>query len=239
MLRTLTLASTVLVVLSQATPAESQVRSRRPATPMVRTYTAAWEDVVQEAHSKGYCTSIEDHVVQIDRKVLTTVAMAHGGPTPSVLIHELEYNLGSGVSAIEGGWFARGEAGRIDAGVRLTHAGTRTQTYRLMGPPVRCSGSWSMIAPFQAFCDGGGVVESGQRRLADGWTVENTALDLPAGFTVERVPGAGDADPSLRLSLDIGSRSRATGTIVGSVEFRGPRGARWQDAFTNYGPCSF
>lgn len=209
-------------------------RSPTASTVDVRTYTARWDEVAQEAHEKGYCTSIYGYTYS-----RRTAAMALGS-SPSVTLHEVRWiDFGS--------WGVGGPLGEVREGVQVVYSNDNDREYRLLSPAVRCSGAWEMVAPGQIVCGGvgdraGEVVESSPRLLRDGWTIEAVDLSTPSGFTVERIPGPGDRNPAIRLSrmtAPLSALPPVAGTISGTIDFRGPRGSRWQEAFQNQGRCSF
>lgn len=221
----------------QALEAQRRPAGRTAPAVDVRTYTAPWDAVVKEAHARGYCFSIED-----ESYTMKTVAMA-SGPSPSVTLMEV-YLQDTSAPMVEGLKLekaVRGPDGEIRDGLQVVYSGDGLRTYRLLGPAMACSGPWEPIAPGQVLCNGGNVTGSA-RLLRDGWTIEAMRVSTPSGFTVERLPQQGDRDPTLRLTRRVPVNTNqppVAGTISGTVEFRGPRGARWQDAFANLGQCRF
>lgn len=232
---TMLFAMMLVLVAPEAGEAQRRPTSRTTPTVQERTYTARWDAVVKEAHAKGYCFSIEDYSY-----TMKTAAMATGS-SPSVTLTEVYYDLGAPFTPITPEQAVGGPDGEIREGVQIVYSGDGARTYRLLGAAVACTSAWEFIAPDQVVCKGGDLVER-PRLLHDAWSIESMQLTTPPGFTVERLPRTGDRDPTVRLTRLVPSntiRPPVAGTITGTVEFRGPRGARWQDAFADLGRCGF
>lgn len=232
-----TILPAVVFMLVAPEAAEAQRRPTGRTTPTVqeRTYTARWDDVVKEAHTKGYCFSIEDYSYS-----MKTAAMATG-PSPSVTLTHVYYDLGAPFTPITPEQAVGGSNGEIREGVQLMYSGDGPRTYRLLGAAVGCTSAWEFIAPDQVVCKGGDLVER-PRLLRDAWSIESMQLRTPSAFILERIPRTGDRDPTVRLRRVVANNLNlppVAGTITGTVEFRGPRGARWQDAFDDLGRCGF